>query len=378
MWIAGAVAATLSVVTSAVVAAPNAPRLEPASRWTYLGLGSRQVARLRVHGDFLYACTNDDLYRKELASADTLWTPLGLAGRQVHAVWAASPESLLVGLRLTESESESDTVSLYRSPDAGASWWPYQNGFGATWSSSVSDLVLLGATTRVLLGVSGGSAIEKSTDDGVHWRQVRRGNVVNVLRASPAAPGQVWAGGETAIFSPVMLRSADFGDTWRAIHLQAGGDNACDALAFHPVDPQVVYVGMEGRVMRTLNGGDAWQEVTSPNRGLYLGGMAIRSRLPLRIYAAGGNRPADSRGLVLYVSDDEGQSWSAVVQPAPLQFGVFELLLVERPSEDWLFVATDRGVYRYADVPTAVAPLTWSRAKQLFGRNASGRVQRKP
>jgi hypothetical protein len=35
----------------------------------------------------------------------------------------------------------------------------------------------------------------------------------------------------------------------------AGGDNAVDAIAAHPTDPDVVYLGMEGRVMKSEDGG---------------------------------------------------------------------------------------------------------------------------
>ena len=347
------------------------PVRELPGQWTYLGLGSREVRRLRVHGELLYACTDSGLFHKELGSADTLWAPLGLAGRRVHALWAASPESILAAVRVASG----DSVSLYRSTDMGASWQSYQNGFGNGWNVEARDLqgFPLG---RDLIGVA--ATIEKSEDGGVSWRQVVQGCVFNFVRANPIAPGHVWAGGETCIFAPVIFRSRDAGDTWREMHLEAGGDNACDAVAYHPTDPDVVYVGMEGRVMRTLDGGDKWDEVTAPNPGLYLTGMAIRGRLPLRVYAAGNNTPADPRGVVLYASDDGGGSWTAVAQPAPLRRGVLDLLYVGRVDEDWLLLATDRGVYRYVDAPTAVAPRSWASVKELFRPRRREPVARAP
>ena len=343
-----------------------APKPDNASHWTYLGLGTRQVRKLRLHGDVLYACTGDGLHRRALAAADTMWSPLGLAGRSVRALWVASPETLLAAT----SVPLGDSVSLYRTSDGGASWQPYQNGFGAGWNPEVHDLAGIGASGRGLVGVA--ASIEKSTDGGAHWRQVALGCVLNFVQANPAASGHLWAGGETCIFWPVILRSTDAGDSWEEMLLQAGGDNACDAVAFHPSDPDIVYTGMEGRVQRTQDGGRNWEEVTSPNSTLYMYGMAIRPRLPLRIYAAGAGTNPDPRGVVLYTSDDGGRSWTADAQPASLRFGVFDLLYVEQQGEDWVFLATDHGVYRHADTITALELRSWTGVKGLFRPRPGG------
>jgi hypothetical protein len=334
---------------------PSAP-----TPWIYIGLGSRQVARLRVQGDFLYACTDDGLYYKGLATTDTLWTPLGLSGRRVRTVWVATPESILAGTAVPVG----DTLSLYRTTDGGAHWEPYQNGFGKGFVPDVKDLAGIGAPAPGWIGV--GASIEKSMDEGAHWHQVLGGYVFNFVKANPAAAGHLWAGGETLIFSPVIFRSTDAGDTWRTILLEAGGDNACDAVAFHPSDSAVVYTGMEGRVQRTLDGGDTWEEVTSPNPNYYLYGLAIRGRLPLRIYAAGAGSLGPAPGVILYTSDDEGQSWNTDSYPGPAGYGVQDLLYLNRQGHDWLFLATGSGVYRYVDGITAVTPGSWTHLKGLY------------
>jgi len=315
---------------------------------------------LRAQGDFLLACTDDGLFRKGLAATDTLWTPLGLGGHRVQTVWVAASETLLAGTTVPVA----DSLSLYRTTDGGAHWEPYQNGFGRGFAPEVKDLAGIGAPAGGVVGV--GATAERSVDGGAQWHRVLGGYVFNFVKANPAAAGHLWAGGETLIFSPVIFRSTDAGDTWRTMLLDAGGDNACDAVAFHPTDSTVVYTGMEGRVQRTQNSGDTLEEVTSPNPNYYLYGLAIRARLPLRIYAAGAGSLGPAPGVILYISNDAGSSWSTEMYPAPAGSGVRDLIYVDHQGEDWLFIATERGVYRYLDLVTEVSPATWTGVKDLY------------
>jgi photosystem II stability/assembly factor-like uncharacterized protein len=151
----------------------------------------------------------------------------------------------------------------------------------------------------------------------------------------------------------------------RLFHLDAGGDNACDAIAFHPTDPEVVYAGMEGRVMRTPDGGATWETVTSPNPGLYLFGMAIPARLPLRIYAAGSGTPVQP-GVLLYASDDAGASWRTLSHPAPVRHGVSILLVVTGDTTDTVLLGTDRGVYRYRENVSGIEARSWTGVKRAY------------
>jgi photosystem II stability/assembly factor-like uncharacterized protein len=330
------------------------------AEWTFLGLGARSVTTLELHGGMLYAGTTTGLHVRPVDAADTLWMSLGLEDEHVLALLVFDSRTLLAGTRLGAFP---DTVSLLRTTDGGVSWSAYQNGFGSVYQE-VRALEALPGSDMDLLG-AGGAGIEKSVDGGRTWRPVVAGSLTNFVQANPRAPAQVWAGGETLIFAPVMHRSLDAGDTWQTFHLEADGDNACDAIAFHPADPNVVYVGMEGRVMRTTDGGGTWETMTSPNPNLYYLGMAIPARMPLRIYAAGAAQPA-GRGFILHESDDGGVSWTPIADPAPLHFGILALLLVTDGDTDTLFAGTDRGVYRYREIVSAVVGRSWTAVKKGF------------
>lgn len=343
--------ASLLLATASLFASLVAPAAVNA-QWSYLGLGSRQVHKLRVARPYLFAATDGGLFRRTLPSpdtvppADTVWEAIGFQGRDVRALLACAPDTLLAGL--SQPVSPGDTVYLYRTTDGGTSWHPFQNGFGSgTFSGQVRELDRRSDQPETLFGL--GSQLERSIDGGESWKPV--GGCVqtaqNVMRVNPYFPSRIWSGGENAFFWPVICWSTDGGDSWQTKLLFAGGDNAVDAITFHPANPNAVYIGMEGQVQRTLDGGESWQSMPSPNGSLYLYGIAISPQNPVRVYCAGAGHVPDPRGVVLYVSDDASSSWSATAYPAPLQYGIFDLLVVANAGLDEAYVAADRGAFRY-------------------------------
>jgi signal transduction histidine kinase len=232
--------------------------------WDALGLEERVVVDLALSGDRLYACTDTGVYRKDLSEPASPWVPIGLQTRRSRALLVVSSDTLVASLRT----SPSDTISLYRTTDAGATWHAYQNGFGSGWRNPEAA-ALIRLPHQLTTWIAVGSSIEKSVNGGASWQWRADGCVFNFVEANPYATSQVWAGGESCIFWPVLFKSVDSGDTWELFQLDAGGDNACDAVAFDPLDPDVVYVGMEGRIMRTIDGGAKWETIPTPDPSLY-------------------------------------------------------------------------------------------------------------
>ena len=84
----------------------------------------------------------------------------------------------------------------------------------------------------------------------------------------------IWLGGESLFFSPMLFYSHDGGFTWHEILLfQHGvfGDNAVFSIAFDPIDINTVYVGIQGSIIKTEDGGQTWivPFLTSYNRGIF-------------------------------------------------------------------------------------------------------------
>ena len=70
-----------------------------------------------------------------------------------------------------------------------------------------------------------------------------------------------------------IIKSVDGGQTWAGVTPEMGGDNACYNIIIHPEDPDIIYAGMEGSIMKTINGGDSWTFDLHPASGAYFRGL---------------------------------------------------------------------------------------------------------
>ncbi|NUO83607.1 T9SS type A sorting domain-containing protein, partial [candidate division KSB1 bacterium] len=161
-------------------------------------------------------------------------------------------------------------------------------------------------------------------------------------------------GGETGIFAPWIAKSKDEGKTWEVFYPDLSGDNACDALVIHPDNPNVVYAGMEGAVLKTIDGGETWSKTALANTPVYFYGLALDSGEPNHIFAGG--TIANPNTWALWESFDGGAKWQEI--PAPN--GVSEnrgirSIVADREQEGVIYIATfGHGVWKYQSSPTGV------------------------
>jgi hypothetical protein len=320
--------------------------------WLSLGLDDRFVRTLAVAGSRLYAGTDNGIYRASLESGAPTWIAIGLSPRPIESLLILGIDTIYATVAITGTGA--DTVALFRTIDAGQNWHPYQNGFGGdTESKRVLALGALPGGSTSLLATGGASVVAKSDDAGSSWRVVwggwQLGSVgTHFIFVDSLHPGAVWVGGEGGRFQPFLLHSEDFGETWREIWL-SGGDNAHYSLAVDPMDPQVVFTGMEGSVLRSVDGGYTWQPVLQPEDYPYFYGLSTSRVTRRRVYAAGSKQglAADLRELRLYASDDAGQSWQSSAAGS-VRGGVHALLVWSPPTGgEQVFVATGAGVWQF-------------------------------
>lgn len=335
----------------AIVAKPLPAQNEP-GEWRFLGLRGRIVQQLRLHDQHLYATTDNGLYRKDLRADDTLWTPFGLQGKQARALLIFNADTML-------ASTQFDTVSLYRTTDAGVTWSNYQNGFGGQFSENVLAIERHPQQPNILFA-TGATVVAKSVDRGRSW-QISHGNWgglatgVNFVKIDTNDSQIIWAGGQNSIERAFLLKSENTGANWREWPEIVKEVSTGKTVAIHPYDSKTVYAGLESFILKTTDGGETWDEIFVED-GRFFFGIAINPVRPGRIYAASWFKTSDPQPLIVYISDDAGESWREVHEKTTQFGGAWDLLHINEGMIDRLYLGLDKGgVYEFvADLATEV------------------------
>jgi hypothetical protein len=119
------------------------------------------------------------------------------------------------------------------------------------------------------------------------------------------------------------------------------------ALAVHPRNPNVVYMGAAGGgLWKTTNGGGTWSTIGASLDSIAIGAIAVDPSSPRTIYAGTGEASTNGDayyGSGIYRSTDAGGKWTKVGGDLFDQATVFKILVGGNSSR--LLAATNRGLY---------------------------------
>jgi photosystem II stability/assembly factor-like uncharacterized protein len=272
---------------------------------------------------------------------------------------------------------------LAKSTTGGSSWtYLSQNEFTEAASLSVNP----NGAQDVLLSLRFNGAIFRSTDGGRGWRRVlcavpncRYPNNLHgfVQFARPRAdPRVIYAAGRTAGLSAErptvsigVRKSVDGGQLWEAVNTGLSADLNVNAVAVHPANPNVAYVGAgSSGVYRTTDGGAQWQPVGLAQ--MEVRALAVNPVNPNLMYAG-------TEGNGLFVSPDSGQLWRNA--GAGLEPNASIHSVVIDPANPQIVWAADyhSGVYRSVDGGKTWAPVNRglsTRAVNALAISADGKV----
>ena len=174
------------------------------------------------------------------------------------------------------------------------------------------------------------------------------------VAVSPHSSSHVYVGCDVGGF----YKSTDAGETW-AMHDSGLHDYYVEAIAPHPTDPNVIYLGTQAGVHKSTDGGETWQWLREgfPPPEVYsytapIGALALDPRHPETIYAGVGRpRSGDYGRGAVYRSADGGAHWQ-VANPGGGGMdpeAVVSDLVVHPRQGRRIYAATNRGLYRSDD-----------------------------
>jgi photosystem II stability/assembly factor-like uncharacterized protein len=243
-----------------------------------------------------------------------------------------------------------------------------QNG-----NASRVNLTTLERTTARPGGGRGGGGGAAGAEPGAQAPPALRFNWDTPIEVSHFDPAVVYMAAQ------MLFRSPDHGTTWTVISpdLTTGIDPATlpimgapvppnalsrndgtspfgslTSIGESPLDARVIYTGaQDGTVQVTKDGGKSWTNVTSKIPGLpqytYVSTVLPSRYAPGRIYATFDGHYSDDYHPYVYVSEDYGQSWRAIVAGLP-ETGINRIR--EHPSDPhFLVLAHEKGVHFSTD-----------------------------
>jgi photosystem II stability/assembly factor-like uncharacterized protein len=108
-----------------------------------------------------------------------------------------------------------------------------------------------------------------------------------------------------------LFRQAVGESEWRTLSKGLPDHAEVRAIAIHPNNPQIVYVGTQEGPYRSADGGDHWERLDFPDTGMVVWSILIHPQNPQILYL--GTAPT-----AIYRSDNGGDSWKRLptVEPA--------------------------------------------------------------
>lgn len=131
---------------------------------------------------------------------------------------------------------------------------------------------------------------------------------------------------------------------------QLNGNGRLNCIAFHPVDPNIIFVGApSGGVWKTTDNGVTWRELSSGLIRLGVSSIVIHPTNPDIIYIGTGDRDAgDAPGYGVWRSTDGGQSWTAR-NTGMGNVTVNEVMMDPTNSNRLIAAASNGRIYRTTD-----------------------------
>jgi len=330
----------------------------------------------------LYAAVRGiGVYRS--ADRGTTWflasTGFATAMQRINLALAPSaPDTLYASVQ----GSGPDLAGIWRTTD-GAATWTQRAATGASCGSQCwYDMAIAVDPANPDVVYFGGVGLFKSTDGAGTFAAITGGVHVDqhVLAFAPSDAGQLFVGNDGGIY-----RSTDGGGSWTSLNTDLVLTQFYEGIALHPWEPQTVMGGTQDNGTLTSDGTSTWWHVLGGDGGF----TAIDHRDPGIRYAEtqwsvnsgySGPRRSDGGGFVLRTNGIDVSDRALFIpplvmdqtDPAVLYFGTYRVYRTTDRAESWTPISPDLtgGSGRVS----AIAPAP-SDPGVLYVGTSDGRVQ---
>lgn len=330
----------ISVTLVSISCSDNETKTPSGLQWKKLGLDGKTVNQLQLSDDKLYVATNAGLFVKK-GTAE--FVSLGFANKNVQAVEVMDGDKILASIY---DKSGVEPPALYRTDDAGETWTLMQTDFGKGHPEPVIDLAIHPQDKNIIYA-TGLAVVAKSSDGGIGWQSIYGSwgglaSGISVVTLNPHEPSEVWAGGQGAIENGYLLRSRDetAWDQWTDL---VDNPTVVKEISFPNSHFNEVYVGFEGALLKSINGGSSWQTLIQSDVHKFFFGVCINAENARRVYTGGWVKTSAEQPLVVHISDDGGGAWRDLSYEAEPYGGIWDMAMKTEGDHDILYLGLDKG-----------------------------------
>ncbi len=330
----------------------SGPQPSTKGEWQEAELPEQQINIFHKQSDILFAGTNNGVYKKDKEELNTNWSHIGLATDTTEILdiitWSESEIMIAVGYE----EYYSANKVLYKTDDGGNSWISYNDHFTGPNISNFLRRIAKNPNSPDIIFALGGLPVARSTDRGLNWKAVYKNWQLTafgeVLKIDPQNPEIIWAGGQTNIFTPRLVKSTNGGTSWEELEVIQNAETRVFDIIIKRSNSNQVLAGLAGSITaanvirKSTDSGQSWQTVMEDISARTL---VHSARKPTTVYASGRN----SNGTLFFAaSGDFGNSWERVQwDDSPTGVQVNDMVSVMEDGQEVLYFGTNKGIYSY-------------------------------
>ena len=239
------------------------------------------------------------------------------------------------------------SYGIFKSTNGGANWTQLTNGLpGSNFRrvelaiSPSNPLVLYAGYDYSAQGQYEGALLFKTVDGGSSWTWLQQAPNYctgqcwydNIIAVSPTNPNVVYLGGSANYqwqpvtrIKEVVVRSSDGGTTWQDMSPNDSVAHTLHpdmhAIAFDPQNPNTIWVGNDGGVWKSTDGGRTWVNRNTNLATLQFTGIALHPTNASIVF--GGmqdNNKAKTTGATAWDALDVGDGGYAAIDPFNPQY----------------------------------------------------------
>ena len=174
--------------------------------------------------------------------------------------------------------------------------------------------------------------------------------MINFIRIDPVDNDILWAGGQKANGSSLLLKSINQGIDWQRIHIFRNDTivtNSCRNIVIHPELQNKAWVSLRSIVKETSTYGVSWITKLAGSPDYILDYIAIDSINPDNLYVI--SRAATGNFLNLFKSNDSGNNWTSISDINYNYHMVHDMIVMKSGNTNYIYLATENGILKYID-----------------------------